>query len=440
MIIFIFLASFFYIFVGIFASFFLNRFRDDQLMMVLLLSEFLFIPNAIGQFQIKHLVLPIITVVLLIRRRREIKMLGINRRELTYILPFLVYFAMGFYWFLKNGMLPNTLTGSTSSKTGNFIVFYNVFSNFCLIISGLSLRVPIERIKGVVRVLGTLLLVQVLLMFLNKLMGSVYVPLLMPSGDDYLIKSAFSDMSRDGAISRYCYIAALFSLFFRDYYRRLLFLMLLVINLVYGGGRTDFIALIFIIVTAQLLSSSLSVRSVVSAVGGIIVLSVGILMSTTLMSGGQKDRFLDIVNPNESDEMNSDKNGRYAMWLYSIQEFKKRPILGNGVSKINYNLHDVAARNVGLGSSHQFYLSVLYAFGLVGFIPLIFGLIRVISDLFRARKYGQNDVVSFFIVLLLSYLLIQFMINGGIKKIEMLPFLFIGMLPQLKKRLYQNRI
>lgn len=410
----------------------LKRVRDETLILTLLLSEFLFLPTTGTQLELKHLYIPILAAVILLRRKISTNS---NYHRIVYLLPYFVYFFVAFCWFFENGMLPNLISGNSNSNSGNFIVFYNIFCNFCVLLIGFYSRIQKKIILKIIRFLGFLLSFQVLLIFLNKAAEIIYIPILMPSGNAHLIKAAFGEMNRDGVLSHYCYLAALFLSTSRKNVRRIAILVLIIVNLIFGGGRTDLLALIMVGLATETLGDTSVVKTGFKLVSVTALILISISIGTIFMSNGQLKRFSAITNPSKSEELDRDRNGRMAMWLYSINEFQKRPIFGNGISKQNYvgNRRSVAIRNVELGSSHQFYLSVLYAFGLLGFVPLLTGFIAALRMLLKSREGDVYGLVNFVIILLITYVFIQFMINGGVKKLFILFFLFLGMVPQLCK-------
>ena len=405
---------------------------DESIILILILSELLFVPSTGTQFELKHLCIPVFTTLILLRSSF---MQSGKKHGYRYLLPFLIYFCVGMYWFFVSGMLPNVLTGNENENVGNFIVFYNIFCNLCVLLIGFYSNIEKNKLAKIIKFIGVILLIQVLLMFLNKLLGVLQIPLLMPSGDSHIIVSAFSDMSRDGFLSHYCYLAAIFLSTSKRNIRRIAMLVLVILNLVYGGGRTDLIAIIVVGILSEMLETSSIRKSGLRLLSLTTFIVCTIFIGTRFMSSGQLNRFSDVFDPSKSEEMDKNKNGRMAMWLYSIQEFQKKPLLGNGISKQN-NIgsgRTVAIRNVELGSSHQFYLSVLYAFGLSGFLPLLLGILSVLILLLRARKYDGYGLVNFVFILIFSYVFVQFMINGGVKKLFILFFLFLGMAPQLSR-------
>ena len=406
--------------------------KDDQLVLILLLSEFLFLPGTGTQFELKHIIVPIFAFMLFFRER------GFNslrKKNFAYTLGVLVYFGIAFYWFIRNGMLPNYVSGNEDSNYGNFIVFYNIFCNSCLFFIGMNINFNLIRISRIIKYLGLLLSLQVLLMFIGKISNSFYVPILMPGrGDSRIITSAFSDMNRDGNLSQYCYFGALFVAASFNKFRSLIIIGLAGINLLFGGGRTDLISIIFILFVCELLERGVTAWLVLKISGSAIVLLSVFWLSGNYLTIGQLDRFSDILNPMESSEMDSNNNGRMAMWTYSLEKFREKPILGNGVSRKNSVSGGLAyARNVSLGSSHQFYLSVLYSFGLVGFFSLMYTILRSFSLIRKVRRFDTTGVINFVLLLLLSYVLVQFWTSGGVKKFYMLLFLFLGIVPQFSK-------
>ena len=105
--IFSFVLTLIYMSVAIVALPALKILKDDQLVLILLLSEFLFLPGTGTQFEIKHFIVPIFACMLFFRER------GFNslrKKNFAYTLGVLVYFGIAFYWFIRNGMLPNSST------------------------------------------------------------------------------------------------------------------------------------------------------------------------------------------------------------------------------------------------------------------------------------------------------------------------------------------
>ena len=429
---FIIVSTAIFVILGIFLVEIFKNVSNEWIIVILILTELLFVPSTGTQFELKHLCIPVFTTLILLR---SIYVQRGEKPRNRYLLPFLIYFSVGMYWFLANGMLPNILTGNKNENLGNFIVFYNMFCNLCVLLIGFYSNIQKHKIERSIKFIGVVLFIQVVLMFLSKLLGALHIPLLMPSGDSHIIESAFSDMSRDGFLSHYCYMAALFLSTSKRNIRRIAMLVLVIVNLVYGGGRTDLIAIIVVGILSEMLGTSSIRKSGLSLISVTTLILCTVFIGTKFMSSGQLKRFSDVIDPSKSEEMDKDRNGRMAMWLYSIQEFQRKPLLGNGISKQN-NIgsgRTVAIRNVELGSSHQFYLSVLYAFGLLGFLPLLLGLLSVFMLLLKARKYDENGLVNFVLILLFSYVFVQFMINGGVKKLFILFFLFLGMAPQLSR-------
>ena len=434
----------FIIFIGTFifmaalvASILFKNVRDENFIVVLFVAEFLFFPSTGTQLEIKHLIIPLIASIILLRR---VNLGALSQMKMKYSIPFFIYFGMGLYWFLRTGMVPNVLTGNTDSASGNFIIYYNVFCNACLFIIGMNAQIRLRYWVKIFGIFAVVLGIQVFAMSCHNFGVLPHLPFIMPAGSDHIIESAFSDFRRDGVLSQYLYFETLLLILVRRRLRLPLTILMFIINVIIGGGRTEVASILLVLLLVEMFEGKSTLRVGVSLFGSSLLLLVSLGLGIGFMTDGQKSRFLEMGDVGNSAEMTSETSGRMAMWKYSIDGFIESPIIGNGIGKLNSesSYSSVAQRNVNLGSSHQFYLSVLYVFGLSGFIPIVLGLIIAGVKLMRCLRSDESGVVAVFLITLLTHAFVLFMVNGGVKKLFFLFFLFLGAVPQLLRSLRLN--
>lgn len=431
-IVFIIIAGTFLLLTAIFANVLFKRVKDEHCLVVLFASEFLFLPSTGTQLEIKHLIILFTTSLILLRR---VRLRALRKEKFWFALPFLIYFGMGLFWFLKTGMLPNLITGNTNTTTGNFTVYLNFFCNACLFACGLNARVSRRFWLRLFKLFAFVVGIQVFAMTLNSFGLLPRIPIIMPAGNDHVIVSAFSDFKRNGILSQYLYIETLLLIVVHRRIRLPLTVIMFMTNLLVGGGRTEVASILMVVILVEMMEarSALSLGIKLSTFGICLFLSVWLGLS--YMTEGQKSRFSEITDTRNSAEMTSETSGRMAMWLYSMEGFRKSPIFGNGVSQENSVTRRVTAaeRNVRLGSSHQFYLSVLYTFGLAGFISIVSGLLNAMVRLMKFWRVDETGIAGVLLITLLSHTTGLLMLNCGIKTLLFLFFLFLGAVPNISR-------
>ena len=428
--VFIFSLYIFYAIAGFLLTIFSPKIKDIYFLYILFLLKFLHF-DFLGELPLTpfQIIIPVIFFSTLFRRNLT-KDQKFNMIKQCW--PFAIFLFVGFCWYLSTGLLPNYFAKSEYSSFGNFTIYYNFFSNFLLLLLPFYLKINYTEYLTLFRRLIILFIILSLLIILRSyFLPNIYIPLLLSVED---ISTNINQVYRDGYLSLYTYYIIIFSLFFSNSkYKFLIIGLVFIINLALAGGRIDLVSSLFALFLYFTFVSSKNLnKSFINFFRFVLIVGIFFSLSSLFVSTNQANRFAELLNISQSAEFDTSRsNVRGAMWLYAFKGFTNSPIIGNGVSAGNkvYLFESVAARNVSIGGGHQTYLTVLYVFGLSGFIPFIIGLLKIVTKLNLIRNYIKSNLIyNFLYVFLLTEILLRFNLSGGIKNLRLLFYLFAGII------------
>jgi hypothetical protein len=441
----IFLVSFFVVIaiITLFFLAFLRKVKDIYLVYTLAFSNFLFFDFLKLPIDPLLIISPCIFFLFFFKRnigKSQIK----NFRQNVW--PFFILFVLTIYWYIQKGLLPNFLFSVNNYDiSANFAYYLIMMCNFLILLTPFYLRLSVSQFDKILKNIMFLTIIQFTMIVISKGLNlGLYIPFLMPL--PIIESSGASSILRDGLVSNYSYIIVLYGLFYlNSKYRLIVTIIVISCNLIIGGGRIDLIGsllaiiLFLIIIKRQKKSFRLPLSLVMFSIIGLITFSV----ITNYMSKDQKNRFSELVNLQEADELDASRdNVRAAMWLYAVNGFLESPLIGNGISnKKTSSFKNVAERNTSVGSSHQQYLSVLYVFGLLGFIPFLIGLRKIIKKLIWLRKRILNNrVYNFLFTYFIMVIFFNFNTGGAVNKLDFMFYFFAGYVFSISLQDFNKRI
>lgn len=381
-------------------------------------------------------ILPISFIILLLRRffKKDFDL----RVILKNCWPFLLYFAIGFYWFTQQGMAPTIITGKDVLGMGNFSYYYNIFLNMLSLLLPFIAIVEIEDFAKFLRVLLFLFIIQsVFLIFHIALNRSFYIPCFLPFVMG-LRDFSRPGMSRIGAISNISYILILYTVFwgdnFQKYIKWSIISLALSMNIIWGGGRIDLICSVFILMFVSIVKAQkFDLKEVLKVFAKFSFIIVVILVFFNLLGKyilpKQQERFTEILNLKKAWEKRiGGENTRMEMWRYALQEGLKKPLFGNGISQYfeRTKFQHIAYGNVATGGAHNKYVSIFYSFGIIGLLVFLWGSKKFFCKLFYLRKEYSHVLWNFLLMYFLIMYFIRFNLGGGIKAQVFIFYFFIG--------------
>lgn len=393
-------------------------------------------------------ILPISFLTLLLRRlsKKDLNFQFILRSSW----PFLLYFAIGFYWFTKSGIAPTVITGKDVFGMGNFSSYYSIFLNMLAILLPFIAVVEVGDLARFFRILLFFFILKAIFLVLYVISGgSFYIPCFLPVVSENLGTYILSQgISRIDAMSVMSYFIILYVVFWGDnlkkYIKLLIILFSMGINITWGGGRVDLICgvltLIFVnIIRSQKLNFKGALKSFAKFATVIAVLFISLnFMVKPIMPKNQQERFAEIINLKKAYERRIGGDiSRPEMWRYAMQEGSKKPLLGNGISQyFDFDKYQSDAYgNVATGGAHNKYISIFYSFGLIGLLLFLWGSKNFFSKLLYLKRWQPHILWDFFLMYFAVTYLIRFNLEGGIKSPYFIFYLFVGYI--LSYKLYR---
>lgn len=354
--------------------------------------------------------------------------------------PFLLYFAIGFYWFTQSGIAPTVITGKDVLGMGNFSSYYNILLNILAILLPFIAVVKVKDLAKFFRILLFLFILKAIFLVLYVISGgSLYIPCFLPIVSENLGTYILSQgMSRIDAISVISYFIILYIMFwgdnFQKYIKWVIISLALGINIVWGGGRVDLICSVFTLMFVNIIRSQhfnfkevLKIFTKFAVLTAVLLISLGFL--TKHIAPNQQERFAEIINLKKAYERRIGGDiSRPEMWHYAIQEGLKKPLLGNGISQyFAFDKYQSAAYgNVATGGAHNKYISIFYSFGLIGLFLFLWGSKNFFSKLLYLKRWQPHVIWDFFLMYFVVTYLIRFNLEGGVSSPYLIFFFFVG--------------
>ncbi|MHA2052207.1 MAG: O-antigen ligase family protein [Candidatus Hodarchaeales archaeon] len=430
---------------GIICFLFYMLLPDRWVIYIVFISYIFYLDFLFKGHDLFEAVLPISFFVLLIRRllKKDLNLLFIWSKAW----PFLLYFAIGFYWFTQRGMAPTVITGKDVFGMGNFSHYYNIFLNMLTILLPFIVTIEVEDLVRFLKVLLFLFILKAIFLVVHVISGSsFYFPGFLPYFSAHLRDLSGSGAFRIGAISGISYSIILYIVFWSDNFQKhlkwIIILFALCINIIWGGGRADLICSIFILIFVSIIrSQKFYFGEVLKSVAKFATLTAVILISFNVLAKyiapNQQERFAEIVNLKNAYEKRIDgDNTRPEMWRYAVEEGLKKPLLGNGVSQyFDYEKYQRAAYGlVATGGAHNKYISIFYSFGLIGLTLFLWGSKNFFSKLFYLKKWQPYVLWDFLLMHFIVVYLIRFNLGGGISSQYFIFYFFVGYLLSYQAR------
>jgi hypothetical protein len=383
-----------------------------------------------------EIMLPITFIILLFRRlfKKDINFQFV----LTQSWPFLLFFAIVCYWFAHKGMMPTIISGKDSAGMGNFSILYNNLLNILALLFPFVAILKKEELTSFLRLLLLILIIKTVFLVIHILsQGSFYLPLFIPFDSD-LSRGVNSEVNRIGEISSLSFALILYTLFFgRDIKKILKYLIIffaISVNIIWGGGRTELICSVFVIMFVDLIRcKQILLRDMlgtaVKFIGTVIALVILFNLFSAYIPSDQQKRFGEIINLKQAYENRIGEDySRIEMWSYAIREGLKKPLLGHGFSQHwNFEEADVAAHGmVQMGGAHNKYLQIFYSFGAGGLFVFFYGSKKFLSKLIILKKRQPHLIWDFLTLYFLTTYLFKFNFEGGIIGFLFMFYFFIG--------------
>ena len=442
---FIFLIAFLFMLaiIGLFSSLFLTHIKDIYFVYVLFFVNFLFFDFLKLPVEPLLIISPIIFFVFLFKRNLDKLQRVIFQKH---IWPFFIILILWLYWFTQKGLLPNFVFSSVDEVgSANFANYLIILCNILILLVPFYMRISINQFDKFLKILMILIVIQFLMLMIKKIFYiDFYIPFLMPYSDVVSTYLDSNTISRDGVLSEYSYLIVLFGLFFiSSKYRFIVVFFVITANLLLGGGRIDLVSSLFVVTLYYLFfvrqqKNFVTFFSYSTLI--ILIFGVSIYFISDLMTLEQNNRFYELLNLKDAKELDASRsNVRASMWSFAFNGFIESPLIGNGISNDNITSFDnVSERNVSTGGAHQTYLSILYVFGLLGFISFIIALRKVMLKLIAIRKLNpQNRIFSFLFIYFIVLIFLRFNLGGGLNTLELSFYFFSGYVLSFSPR---NRI
>lgn len=420
---------------SIFSLFFILL-PDKWIMIAVFLSYIFHLDFLSKGHDLFEAILPLSFLILLFRRlvRKDLNWQFIWRKSW----PFLLYFAIGFYWFTQMGMAPTLITGQDVFGMGNFSYYYNILLNMLTILLPFIVAVEIEDFAKLLKVILFLFILRAIFLVAYMISeSSFYIPGFLPYFSGNLRNFSRLGVFRIGSVSNISYLLILFIVFWSDSFPKsvkwLLIFSAIGMNIIWGGGRVDLICAFFVLTFSNIIKSQkFCLSEALKSVAKFATIIVVVLLSFNLIafiSPNQRERFAEIINLKGAYEKRLDReNTRPEMWRYAIEEGQKKPLLGHGVSQyFDYTRYQRAAYGlVATGGAHNKYISIFYSFGLIGLFLFLWGSKNFFSQLFHLKKRHPHTLWSFLLMYFFIDYLIRFNLEGGVVSQYFMFYFFVG--------------